>query len=166
MDDALLSPEDRMEALSRAYARAIAARAGYMTAEYDFDRDGVDLRISAGGAERPAIELQLKATTNLGAAGGGGFRFPLKVRNYNLLRLSALTPRLLVVLGLPQDEASWTTITERQLTLRRAAYWLNLRGAKETPNQSTITVYLPQANLFTVEALHDLMEQARRGRIA
>ena len=154
-----------MEGLSRAYARTIAARAGYTTAEYDIDRDGVDLRISAGGAERPAIELQLKATTNLGAAGGRGFRFPLKVRNYNLLRLSAQTPRLLVVLGLPQDAARWTTVTEKQLTLRRAAYWLNLRGAEETPNRSTITVYLPPTNLFTVDALHVLMEQSRRGRI-
>ncbi len=36
MDDALLSPEDRKEALSRVYARAIAARAGYDTATPEF----------------------------------------------------------------------------------------------------------------------------------
>ena len=65
MIDALLTTPDREEALSRVYARAVAAGAGYVTADCDFDRDGVDLRIHAGGAMRPAIDLQLKATVNL-----------------------------------------------------------------------------------------------------
>ena len=68
MNDALLTIQDREEALSRVYARAVAAGAGYATAECDFDRDGVDLRIHAGGAMRPAVDLPLKATTNLTSA--------------------------------------------------------------------------------------------------
>ena len=62
MSDVLLTVPDQEEALSRAYAHAIAAGAGYITADYDLDRDGVDLRIQAGGPMRPALELQLKAT--------------------------------------------------------------------------------------------------------
>ena len=49
MTDVLLTIPDQEEALSRVYAQAVAARAGYLTANYDFDRDGVDLRIQAGG---------------------------------------------------------------------------------------------------------------------
>ena len=64
---------DQEEALSRVYARAVAARAGYVTADYDMDRDGVDLRIQAGGAMRPALDLQLKATINLGQPHDGHF---------------------------------------------------------------------------------------------
>ena len=64
-DDSLLTAADREEALSRVYARAVAASAGYVTADPDFDRDGVDLRIQSGGAMRPALDLQLKATVNL-----------------------------------------------------------------------------------------------------
>ena len=66
MTDNLLTKSDRQEALSRAYAHAVAAQAGYVTAVYESDRDGVDLRIQASGVMRPALELQLKATINLG----------------------------------------------------------------------------------------------------
>ena len=63
--DRLLTTRDEEERLSMAYAHTVAARAGYTTAVYDLDRNGVDLRIQAGGAMRPALELQLKATVNL-----------------------------------------------------------------------------------------------------
>ena len=165
MTDALLSGADRMEALSLVYARAVAARAGYVTSVPDPDRDGVDLRIQAGGAMRPAIELQMKATGNLGAPKDGRRSYPLKRRNYDLLRDETQTPRLLVVLDLPKDEEMWMTLTNDNLILRRRAYWLNLRGWDETANQTSVTVHLPLANLFNVGALRELMEQSRKGRI-
>lgn len=68
MTDNLLTGTDREEALSRAYVQAVAAGAGYVVATMDFDRDGVDVEIKAGGAMRPSIGLQLKATTNLSDA--------------------------------------------------------------------------------------------------
>ena len=165
MTDALLSSADRMEALSLVYARAVAARAGYATSVPDPDRDGIDLRIQAGGAMRPAIELQMKATGNLGAPKDGQRSYPLKRRNYDLLREETQTPRLLVVLDLPKDEEMWMTLTNDNLILRRRAYWLNLRGLDETSNQTSVTVHLPIVNLFNVGALRELMEQSRKGRI-
>lgn len=165
MGDALLTEEDRKEALSRAYAHAVAARAGYVTAVYDQDRDGVDLRIQAGGEMRPAIELQLKATVRLAASDDGHFRFPLKRRNYDLLRIETQTPRLLVVLDLPGDDSRWMTIGEDELVLRRRAYWLNLRGMDETSNQASVTIRIPERNVFEPESLQALMVQAREGRI-
>ena len=64
MVDTLLSKADKEEELSRIYARAVAAGAGYVTSVPEYDRDGVDLQIRAGGHMRPAIDLQLKATIN------------------------------------------------------------------------------------------------------
>ena len=166
MTDALLTSPDQEEALSRVYAEAVAARAGYVTANYDLDRDGVDLRIQAGGEMRAALELQLKATVNLGEPKDDGcFRFPLKRKNYDLLRVETQTPRLLLVLDLPNDEHQWMTITENELVVRHRTYWLNLKGYEETTNQSTVTVKLPRANLFDVEGLHTLMKQSRGGKI-
>ena len=165
MTDALLTSPDQEEALSRVYVQAIAARAGYVTASYDLDRDGIDLRIQAGGGMRPALDLQLKATVNLGEPQDGCFRFPLKRRNYDLLRIKTQTPRLLVVLDLPKDEHRWMAITENELVLRHRAYWLNLKGHEETNNQSSATVQIPRENLFNVEVLQTLMEQSRKGRI-
>jgi hypothetical protein len=65
VSDALLSTQDRQEALSRAYAHAIAAGAGYVTYVPDYDRDSIDLGFIAAGKMRPNLHVQLKATINL-----------------------------------------------------------------------------------------------------
>jgi len=165
MTKGLITIQDQQEALSRVYARAVAARSGYVTADYDLDRDGVDLRIQAGGDMRPALELQLKSTVNLGPPRDGHFRFPLNRRNYNLLRDQTQTPRLLVVLDLPRDQREWVTITADELVLRRCAYWLSLKGFEETDNRHSVTVRIPTGNLFDVNGLRALMEQSREGSL-
>ena len=131
MTDMLLTVSDREEALSRVYAWAVAAIAGYVTADTDFDRDGVDLRIQSGGAMRPALDLQLKATINLTPSPDGHYRFPLNRRDYDLLRMETQTPRLLVVLHLPRNEERWVTIAAEELVMRRRAYWLSLWAAAQ-----------------------------------
>ena len=165
MTDRLLTSADQKASLSVVYAKAVAARAGYVTSVPDLDRDGVDLRIEAGGAMRPALDLQLKATARPAGTTGGSLSFALKRRNYDLLRVNTQTPRILVVLMLPSNRNRWMTITREELVLRRSAYWLSLRGGEETMNRSSLTVRLPVANLFDVDGLRRLMEQSRKGRI-
>ena len=166
MTDALLTTQQNEESLSKAYAHAVAARAGYTTAVYEHDMDGVDIRIQAGCAMRPAIELQLKATINLGVPDNEGyFHFPLRRRNYDNLIIATQTPRYLVVLDLPREESEWMAISDQELILRRRAYWLDLLGEDETENQTSVTVRIPQFNVFDVDSLRDLMEQSRGGRI-
>ncbi len=74
-----------------------------MTSTPELDRDSVDLRIQASGPQRPALELQLKATVDLGPPQTGELRFRLSIKNYDDLRTATQTPRLLVVLELPKD---------------------------------------------------------------
>jgi hypothetical protein len=166
MNDALMAVTDREEALSRAYVAAVAAGAGYVTAVMDFDRDGVDLQIRAGGSMRPSLDIQLKATINLGEPRGGAFRFPLKRRNYDLLLAETMIPRILVVLDLPRNEADWLKVTSDSLILRRCAYWTSLGGLSETGNKESVTILIQSSNRFDVDSLKALMEQARRGVIA
>ena len=166
MLDNLLTTADQQEALSRAYVTAVAARAGYVTSEMSPDRDGVDMRIHAGGPMRPALDLQLKATTNLRPSTNELYRFRLKRRNYDLLRIPTQTPRLLIVLDLPKDNRQWVNISADRLVLRKRAYWMDLRGHTETANVSSITVRIPADNVFDVETLSILMERSRSGRIS
>ena len=163
MTDSLLGPNDQKEMLSRAYMHAVAASAGYVTAIYDLDRDGIDLRVQAGGPFRPALELQLKATERLGEPVDGVFKFALPQRNYELLRETCQTPRLLVVLGLPPDEQEWVAITESELLLKGRAYWLDLSEADPSTNVASITVNIPQEQVVDTEGLRELMEKSRTG---
>lgn len=165
MADALLSTSDKEEELSRIYACAVAAGAGYVTAQSNYDREGIDLQIRAGGTMRPAIDVQLKATINLADKGNGHYRFPLPRRNYDLLRESTQTPRLLVVLALPKQEDRWLTLTTKKLVLRRCAFWASLKGQPAIRNRRTITVSLREQNRFDVAGLRRLMELSRRGTI-
>ena len=165
MTDALMAVTDREEALSRAYVAAVAAGAGYITSVMDFDRDGVDIQIRAGGTMRPSLDIQLKATINLGEAKGGAFRFPLKRRNYDLLLAETMIPRILVVLDLPKKEADWLEVRADSLILRRCAYWASLGGLSETANKESVTILIRSSNRFDVDSLKALMQQARKGVI-
>ena len=59
----------------------------------------------------------------------------------------------------------WLTITADELILRRSAYWPNFREHDETEIKSSITVHIPEQNLFNVDNLRMLMEQSRKGSI-
>ena len=86
--DSLMSPEDREEALSKAYVLAVTGAAGFSTAEYDFDRSGTDLLVQGGGDFSPMLALQLKATVNLRplrATGGGDVQFSTQIRKLRLV---------------------------------------------------------------------------------
>lgn len=165
MTDGILAPTDKEEALSRAYAAAIAASAGYTIAVQDFDRDGVDVQFRAGGSMRPSLDIQLKATINLVDVGGEEFRYALRRRNYDLLREETLVPRILVVLELPREESSWINVSTEELAIRRCAYWASLRGFPETANAESVTVSISKKNRFDVDAVKSLMDQARKGAI-
>ena len=145
----LLPDSDNEEQLSLVYARAVAARAGYTTSVPVPDRAGIDLCIQAlGGGMRPAVDLQLKATINLGLPDGDQrFRFRLKSSNYNSLCGLSQRPRLLVVLDLPTNKEQWMTIDAEGLTLRRRAYWLSLREHNETENKGNCSGTLGSVNL-------------------
>ena len=164
MTDGLLNNPDRKEGMSLVYVRALATCAGFLASVPQPDRDSVDLRVQAGGAHRPALDLQLKATSGFGEPRAGALPFRLSMKNYDDLRIETQTPRLLVVLELPRDEARWLTVTAEKLVLRRRAYWLSLqRGHDEIPGQETVTVHIPERNVFDVEALRELMERSRAG---
>lgn len=166
MSDGLITSNDRAEALSRAYVAAVAAGAGYVTAEQNLDRDGVDVQIRAGGSMRPSLDIQLKATSNLGEATEGAYRYPLKRRNFDLLRQQTMVPRILVVLALPATEADWLSVTAEQLIMRRCAFWASLAGFPETQNNESFTISIQNNKWFNVDSLRELMELARRGAIA
>ena len=166
MTDALIKSTNLEEAISRAYVTAIVAGAGYVSGRTEIDMEGIDLTVHAAGPLRPRIDIQLKATINLGDPTDGVFRYPLKSCNYELLREETIVPRILVVVDLPKSESEWLTVSPEQLILRRCAYWHSLTGLPETSNKESVTISIQYARRFDVEGLKALMGQARSGVIS
>ena len=74
-----------------------------------------------------------------------------------------MTPLLLVVVLVPPKVEDWLQQSESELCLKRCAYWVSLRGQPESNNQSTVTVYLPRQNIFSVDTLKTLMRRIASG---
>ena len=154
----------RKEQFSHAYVHAVSAVAGFTLYHPDVDDDSIDLgiagRIAHDIPRPPRIELQLKCTSD-NVVRGKYVVYPLKLKNYDDLRLVDLVvPRILVVVLVPDDEAEWLHQSEEELSLRRCAYWVSLRGLDDTNNRRSISIRLPRQNLFSTEGLHGLMKRA------
>jgi Domain of unknown function (DUF4365) len=153
--------------LSYAYLHAVASRAGVICERSSPSTDdvGVDavLRVRGPLAEDSlltsfTVDVQLKATVAQPVVLGGRYAFPLKMKNYDELRsVATIAPHLLVVLFLPANPAEWLTHSQECLVACRCAYWLSLRGASPSGNETSQTVYIPTANFLSVENLRRLM---------
>ena len=110
--------------------------------------------------------MQVKATSTV-VIDDEFIRYPLKLKNYNELRKSkTLVPKILVIILLPDNPGEWVNQSETELCLRRCGYWLSLKGQPETQNVESVTVYLPRQQLFSVDAVKNIMEQIEtRGRL-
>lgn len=162
----LLTDNDVEEAVSSAYAHAVAAAAGMVIALRHFDRDGIDITFETGGDQRPKLDAQLKATINLTKNPAGVFRYPCPRKNYDLLRIPTQVPRILIVLHLPRDKSEWVKCTPQNLILRNCAYWVNLNGAPVTDNETSVTIDVLPKNVFHVDGLKNLMEMSRSGKLS
>lgn len=161
--------EQNIEAeLSYAYLHAVATRGGFACSytHRHLDDVGVDAQVHEDGRLLAAdsvhtsftLHVQLKATRVPPVEQNGRFSFSLPVRQYNRLRETRLaSARILVVLYLPTDPADWLRHSEEALIARRCAYWVSLRGAAASANDTTQTVYIPRAQMLSVVALTEIM---------
>ena len=155
------------EQFSRAYVLAVAAVAGYAWYQPSVDDDSVDLGIArrggAGTVRSPRLELQLKCHA-APTPGEPTFGFPLKLKNYDDLRDDRVqVSRILVVVLVPDAPEDWLDHSEAQLALRRCGYWISLRGLPATDNENSVTVTIPRAQPFHVDALRSMMERIGEG---
>jgi hypothetical protein len=162
----MMDLSQRKEQFSRVYVRAIVTVAGFTIYVPEVDDASIDLGIAGRVAHdipcRPRIELQLKCSSAK-ALRRDHIVYPLKLKNYDDLRLNdPIVPRILVVVLVPDDESLWLRQTEEDLTLRRCAYWRSLRGMGESRALAKVSIRLPRQNLLSVEGLQALMERAGR----
>lgn len=167
----MITKNHRQEALSRAYVQAVAGRCGLSCSFRDFDY-GIDITLHdlwEVGERRVEssfrIDLQLRSAADLTMT-ATHVEYDLEAGTYASLRLSGLAvPRILVLLVLPSLEADWTAQSEDRLELRRCAYWASFVGMPASKNKRTVRVRIPRTNVFSVEALNELMDRVRNGEV-
>ncbi len=156
-----MTPNIRMEQLSLTYIRAVAAQAGFQVSRPEVDL-GIDGYLLSDFNRRPQIGFQAKATAQE-ILQNGVIRFPLPIKNYNDLRADSSNPLILIVLLMPEDDTRWAVQSSTELCLHHCAYWLSLEGMPVSDNTSSVTIQIPEANIFSVDQLTDLMYKAGLG---
>jgi hypothetical protein len=163
----MMTRSHRQEALSRAYVRAIAAKAGVICSEPEQDY-GIDMSLRAVrvrnqrfGDVGGQVDVQLKSTTRA-AVSSREVTYDLDVKHYDDLRVEGDNcPRILVLFILPVEEAEWLSQTTEELVLRHCAYWMSLEGFPASTSTSTIRIHIPTSNVFSVDALQTLLAWLR-----
>lgn len=166
----MLSIEDVKEELSVAYLLAVASSIQCSVELTRKDRDSIDARILGKGYltkdcvyPDPSVSIQLKATSSISPKNG---TLPLKISVKNHAELCyphSLSPRLLVVLLLPDLSEEWIDQSDAELMIRRCAYCVSLRGAAPTRNKHKITVHVSMENRFSPQLLRNYLERCGRG---
>lgn len=158
----------RQEQFSKAYVRAIAAVAGFNICTYEVDNDSIDLGLVGNrrvgvDVRSPRLDVQLKCTMS-DSGQGTELPFYLVLKNYDDLRDSDVhTPRILVVVCVPEDVPEWLHEQPEATAMRRCAYWFSLRGMEPSKNETKERVHIPRTQGFTVAALTQMMDTIGRG---
>jgi hypothetical protein len=161
---------DQKEQLSHAYARAVAATAGVSVSKPEVDDDSIDLTFNqkATGTRyrSPKLDLQLKcAEQGTLTVSATHIHYPLKLKNYNELKVEdVVVPRILLVVLVPNLLEDWLNWTAQELSVRKAGYWLSLRGMPDTTNSTNVIVHVPLANEFSADQLAAIMQRIGNGQ--
>src|SRR6266540_1171156 len=155
----MITDEHIKEGLSRAYILAVAHRAGFNcdVRGFDYGLDGTFIEVAdlpTGGKCESGFKLDFQAKASTRVVRNNGFvTYPLNADAYNRLVMPRSgTPRVLIVLELPNDPDEWLAIDEAQLVLQNCAWWHSLTGEPPTDNTSSKTIHIPRTQLFSVPA--------------
>lgn len=167
----VLTDQHIAEALSRAYVRAIAGRAGLNLAirEYDYGVDGsfdeVTMRQNRRVESGFSLSFQLKASTQW-QLDSSHVIYDLEAKTYNDLvfrrSMRTATPCILILLALPNDSEQWLICEELQLRLQGACYWEYLSGSL-SENRASVRIRISRSQRLTPESLLTLMQNVKTG---
>lgn len=165
-----LSTQNIESELSYAYLHAVASSVGVCVTDANRHQDnaGIDATLTGWGPfpagsflKEVDLKVQLKATVAPLVLRNKHYSYELQgINRYHDLRSESLaTPRILVVLFLPSDPSQWLELTPEFLLMRKCAYWVSLRGAGDTTNSASVTVYLPSHQTFHPQGLQSLLSR-------
>lgn len=149
---------DTKERMSLAYLRAVAARCrAFVTADEGGDYASIDATVMSALQPRRMFSVQLKCSSAGFARVDGSVAFDLAVRSYDHLRRTDPTiPCILLLYELPSTADDWMAVTPDNLTMRKAAWWTDLYGAKAVANDTTVRVHIPEDRRLTPDSMQSI----------
>lgn len=168
--------KQRSEDFSRAYIEAIAAHAGVNIHEPRRDF-GIDLafsridrseRVSKKGSKlrytdthSVSLPCQVKSSKDW-TLHNNAVLYDLEVKNYNDLVNSSAC--FLILMCLPPTIDEWLSQDENGLRLMKCCYyWRPSENEDETDNDRTKQICIPRSQVFTAEALIELLNERQGG---
>ena len=160
----------KKKSLVTEYIQLITSISGFSVEKFGrpIDNSGIDVMIIAPGeiedVDSPRIDAQVKCTS-VAIETDNCIKYDLKVNNYNkLIKIKSLVPKILIVVLVPRNINEWIGISEQQTLMKKCGYWISLKGKKPVSNTGTVRREIPKENLFTPEAISQLMQEAAEYR--
>lgn len=158
-----------MEALQEAYLRAVAAAAGcVVTGRPEID-EGVDISLRHTSTQHTVngsvahLDVQMKATSTFAGKDTDYVSAKWRKDRYNDFTIIDPTiDRIVIILSLPTNQAHWTYLRPKALTVHYCAYWVNLAGLPEATIDEPVVI-APKLQPFDDIALCDMMERIGQG---
>ena len=111
-----------------------------------------------------SLDFQAKASTEW-EFDNDAIKYDLEVNSYNdiVSRGASQTSLILILLCLPRSSSKWHLVEEEVTTFKNACFWHWFSGDR-TSNTCTKRIRIPRTNIFSQQALIELMaaERARR----
>lgn len=165
-----ITVEHQKESLGSAYVHAVIAKAGYNSVgkpEFDYGYDGKIFDVVDRGGRYAetgvGLNYQLKSSSNVSFRDGKIY-YDLKVTNYNdLAAPRVMLPSILILFVLPEVVIDWLDISCDNMIIKKCAWWCSLEGQPLTTNTSTKTISIPTEQIFSPEALIEIMKKVQGG---
>jgi hypothetical protein len=160
---------DLMEAFQFSYLRAIAASAGCVIAGVPEIDEGVDVLLShtadSHQYDRVAyLQVQMKSTSAFAGKGSEYVSARISGKRWNFYCADNPTiGKIIVVMSIPKDQAHWTFVRHKALSIHHCAYWVNIVGQPQVDENGATTVSAPKSQIFNDFALCDIMERIGQG---
>ena len=169
----MMTEEHIKEAVSLRYLELLAAHNGYKTStsypdygtdlevkEISFREENNKKRFFETGRE---IKFQLKATTEKSIIIEGDFiKYDLDSSTYNdlITRKNTKSPLILVVFVLPENKEDWVNLSDKELIVKKCAYWFIPAENDSTKNISSIRIIINKnEQLIQIETLNKLFKK-------
>lgn len=155
------------EDLHVSYISALCASAGISYDVQNHDDDSTDgiikkrITLSDGCFRDSLCRIQLKCTSSTSQYEDKGnyISYRLKVKNYNDLCTKSVTPIILGVLVLPEDEKSWVHWSTAELLIRGCMYWAEFSTCNPSDNVGSVSVKLDKSQVLNQESLLAILEK-------